>query len=618
MKSLARRAVQISMVVSVFLAGAVAGQAPSAQASVVPVPPERALDTRNGIGGVNGPVGAGQVVQFGIPGAVAAGATAVALNVTATDALGDGYVTAWSCDEPKPPTSNLNFTPGRSVPNMVVIRISQAAQTRGRVCLESSTGVHLIADVMGLLTGTGDVTTTPPNRIVDTRLSGNPLRARVLRRITVGGTPGVPSGATAVALNVTVTSPRTGGFLSMFPCSSPSASAAMPSSSTLNFQAGDTVAAFTTTAMSGGEVCAYSDADTEFIVDTFGWLPATGGLRVKDPERVLDTRNGIWSTGPARSGETVRVRVAGRGGVPNDAAAALLTLTVADTAGAGYVTVWSCDGAQPNASVLNFWPGAVRANSALVQLGATSGDVCLNAVSFNGTPVSLLADAVGWVPGTASRPPVPAPPVPQPPASGRFVTLPPGSALPTGAQCAAAVRPAAEIRASVNTTPNATRGTRANTQYPRVDGNFVGTTDQILQWVACKWGIDEDVVRAQIAKESWWRMDTIGDNGESFGLGQVRVPYHGTAFVDDNAKRSSAYNVDYTYAVWRSCFEGELTWLNDPGVERGATYAAGDVKGCLGVWFSGRWYTDPARQYIAAVDDYLTQRIWTTPTFING
>jgi len=168
----------------------------------------------------------------------------------------------------------------------------------------------------------------------------------------------------------------------------------------------------------------------------------------------------------------------------------------------------------------------------------------------------------------------------------------------------------------VNAVPNATRGTRANTTFARVDGNFVGTTDEILQWVACKWGIDEDVVRAQIAKESWWRMDAVGDNGESFGLGQVRVPYHGTAFVDDNAKRSSAYNVDYTYAVWRSCFEGNEGWLNT--VERGATYAAGDLKGCLGVWFSGRWYTDPAKQYIAAVDDYLAQRIWATPNFING
>jgi autotransporter family porin len=193
--------------------------------------------------------------------------------------------------------------------------------------------------------------------------------------------------------------------------------------------------------------------------------------------------------------------------------------------------------------------------------------------------------------------------------------LPPGSALPTGAQCASRVRAAPEVRA-VNQTQNNTRGTRANTLYPGVDGNFTGTTDQILQWVACKWGIDEDIVRAQIAKESWWKMSAVGDNGESFGLGQVRVPYHATAFVDDNAKRSSAYNLDYTYAVWRSCFEGKETWLNT--VERGATYVAGDAEGCLGVWFTGRWRIPDALTYIAAVNDYRAQRIWETPSFING
>ena len=197
--------------------------------------------------------------------------------------------------------------------------------------------------------------------------------------------------------------------------------------------------------------------------------------------------------------------------------------------------------------------------------------------------------------------------------AGRFATLAPGSALPSGTACTARVRPAAETRPQ-NATYVATVGTKANTLYPRVDGQFKGTTDQVLQWTACKWGIDEDVVRAQIAVESWWSMLTVGDNGESFGLGQVRVPYQPTAFVDDNAKRSAAYNVDYMYAVFRSCYEGELTWLNT--VDHVGTYAAGDLWGCIGVWFSGRWHTPAAEGYIAKVQDYLTQRVWTTPGFL--
>ena len=198
------------------------------------------------------------------------------------------------------------------------------------------------------------------------------------------------------------------------------------------------------------------------------------------------------------------------------------------------------------------------------------------------------------------------------PATGRFATLPVGATLPSEQQCATAVRRMTENRPE-NVTPNAVRGTSPHNEYPRVTGNFVGTTDEILQWAACKWGIDEDLVRAQIAVHSWWSMTAVGDNGESFGLGQVRLPYHPGAFEDDNAKRSTAYNVDYTYQVWRDCFEGKLTWLNT--FERGAEYRSGDAMGCMGVWFSGRWRTEPAVQFIAQVEDHLRNRIWTQASF---
>lgn len=225
------------------------------------------------------------------------------------------------------------------------------------------------------------------------------------------------------------------------------------------------------------------------------------------------------------------------------------------------------------------------------------------------------------------------PPQPPPSGGGRFSTLAPGSVLPTDQACAQGVRPTAEIR-TINATANATPGVGANSVYPRVTGNFTGTTDEILQWVACKWGIDEDVVRAQLAKESWWHQDAGGDfttdqskchplvrtsSGpcpEAVGLGQVRYQYHPSAFDNANAVLSSAYNLDYTYAVWRSCFEGEVTWLNT--VERGRDYVAGDMWGCVGVWFAGRWYTPPATTYIDAVHELLDQKVWQSSDFPGG
>ena len=209
-------------------------------------------------------------------------------------------------------------------------------------------------------------------------------------------------------------------------------------------------------------------------------------------------------------------------------------------------------------------------------------------------------------------------------AAGRpthFDTLPVGATLPSEEQCAEWVRPAPEVR-SMNSSYNQTRGFGSPADPPmplfkRVTGNFTGTTDEILQWAACKWGIDEDIVRAQAAKESWWTQTNVGDNGESFGIMQDRQPFMAWAFNNGagDARTSTAYNVDASLAVRRSCFEGNETWLNTP--DRGRDYAAGDIWGCVGMWFSGRWYTQPAVDYIAAVQDYLKNTVWLTNDFLK-
>jgi hypothetical protein len=235
-------------------------------------------------------------------------------------------------------------------------------------------------------------------------------------------------------------------------------------------------------------------------------------------------------------------------------------------------------------------------------------------------------------------------------AAERFGLLPPRSILPSSAECAARVRPTPEVRQGnqrpnrFGIVPNQTRGVAGAwvdtdpSKAPftaRVDGNFVGTTDEIIQWAACKWGVDEDYVRAQVVTESYWdQVRSLGDWGtnannceprfplgtdgragqcpESFGLGQTRYPYMRSAFP--YAYDSSAYNLDVTYAIWRACFEGTETWLNT--VERGRQYAAGDMLGCMGRWFAGRWYTQPAVNYMNVVQGHVNGRTWETPAFL--
>ena len=144
----------------------------------------------------------------------------------------------------------------------------------------------------------------------------------------------------------------------------------------------------------------------------------------------------------------------------------------------------------------------------------------------------------------------------------------------------------------------------------RVTGRFRGTTDEIIQWAAHKHGIDEDLFRAVAVKESWWRMETVGDNGDSFGLMQIRRPYH---CCPRFAKRSTAFNADYWGAIIRSYFDGRETWLNT--VERGRDYRAGDIWGAAGAWFSGRWHTEPAEEYIRDVRRIKRERTWREPFF---
>jgi autotransporter family porin len=265
--------------------------------------------------------------------------------------------------------------------------------------------------------------------------------------------------------------------------------------------------------------------------------------------------------------------------------------------------------------------GRWRSVVVVALVGAGALGACSSGGSTTVAPSSLPAVtttvATSATAQAASSPGTTAPP-------GRpahFDTLPVGASLPSEEQCAEWVRPAPEVR-SMNTPYNETRGFGSPADPPmplfkRVTGNFTGTTDEILQWAACKWGIDEDIVRAQAAKESWWTQTNVGDNGESFGIMQDRQPFMAWAFNNGagDARTSTAYNVDASLAVRRSCFEGDEPWLNTP--DRGRDYAAGDIWGCVGMWFSGRWYTRPAVEYIAAVQDYLKNKVWVTSDFLK-
>jgi hypothetical protein len=155
---------------------------------------------------------------------------------------------------------------------------------------------------------------------------------------------------------------------------------------------------------------------------------------------------------------------------------------------------------------------------------------------------------------------------------------------------------------------------RAHSTMPykdQVTGAFTGTTDEIIQWAAYKHRLDPNLLRAVAAVESWWHMSTNGDNGDSFGLFQIRRPYHCCDFL---AANDTAFNADYYGAIIRSYYDGRQMWLNTVS-GNGASYRAGDLWGSVGAWFSGRWHDPGAQRYIAKVKQYLRERVWRQPNF---
>ena len=125
-----------------------------------------------------------------------------------------------------------------------------------------------------------------------------------------------------------------------------------------------------------------------------------------------------------------------------------------------------------------------------------------------------------------------------------------------------------------------------------VTGRFTGTTDEVIQWAARKWGFKPDLLRAVATVESWWRMSTVGDNGDSFGLFQVRRPFHCTEPVCEQFRGDAALNADYYGGILRSYYDGRQRWLNTVAGENGKRYRRGDLWGSVGAWFSGRWWND--------------------------
>jgi len=246
------------------------------------LPPTRICDTRTGTGPINQCTGRTMggdstlAVQVAGLAGVPASATGVALNVTATDTAAPSYLTVFPSGTP-PTASNLNWTPGQTVANLVIATLNS---TGGITFYNDAGSVDVVVDVVGYYTGSGGTGSqfnalSTPTRICDTRTgsgttdqcTGSTMGPGATLAVQVAGLGGVPTGAISVVLNVTATDTTAPSYLTVFP------SGPTPLASSLNWTAGQTVPNLVTANLnSTGGITLYNDAGSvDVVVDVMGW-----------------------------------------------------------------------------------------------------------------------------------------------------------------------------------------------------------------------------------------------------------------------------------------------------------------------------------------------------------
>ncbi|HWM18073.1 MAG TPA: SGNH/GDSL hydrolase family protein [Ilumatobacteraceae bacterium] len=339
--------------------------ATASPARLTPVDPVRVLDTRG-----TGVVGAGQVAVVALDARVPATATSVIVNVTATQAGADGFLTAYPCGGAVPEASNVNYLAGQDRAASAVVPVG----TGRSVCVYTSAASHVVVDLAGYLAPGASLGLVPvdPVRLVD-----EVVAAGSTRRVPV------PGAADAVAVGITADAAETSGYLTVYPCDDD-----VPEASSVNYGPGEAVAGSAYVGTTGGAICVFTSARARVIVDLQGRFGSGGASFVAaQPTRILDTRNGTGGWAPIHgAGQVLDVAAA-----PPGAVATTGSLTEVGSVSAGWETAHPCGSAVPNASNVNSQPGRAAASGVTVRVDG-DGRLCL----WASTVTHTLFDVTGW------------------------------------------------------------------------------------------------------------------------------------------------------------------------------------------------------------------------------
>ncbi|HYO78547.1 MAG TPA: PKD domain-containing protein [Thermoanaerobaculia bacterium] len=318
------------------------------------------------------PIASGQELILNIHGgsnncAPSPNARAASVTVTVVAPDSAGYVDAYATGTP---VSNgaLTFAPATSPrPNNVIVPVANDGTIALRPMLLSG-AVDLIVDLNGYFTDNAALGVTPLGfqpltacRVYDSSLNGGaPYTQGEIRNIAVQGVCGIPTGSLAASLNVKVKSATAVGNLTLFPAGSP-----VPLASNLNdravpsavFTNGVRVPLAANTPDLGTRMMVYGGT-AHLVVDTNGYFQQNAPLQYTPltPCRALDSR--LSAQGSAlESGRQRALQIRGNCGVPSDAKAAMVNVTVVSPSGTGTLTAFASGTALPVVSAISYQAG---------------------------------------------------------------------------------------------------------------------------------------------------------------------------------------------------------------------------------------------------------------------
>jgi Matrixin len=360
--------------------------APTTAFSVVG--PIRLLDTR--AGGAPAPAGGSTIViparSFaGVP----ADAIAASITIVATQSSGPGFVTVWG-DGERPTTSVLNLDgAGQTRANFAIAPIG----ADGNVRIFTQVSTHLVVDLTGAFrpasaATSGRLVPLGPERLVDTRLTAEPLAPNELRTVDAAEV-GVPASAQAVVVSFTAIGPP--GWFAAWPAGTP-----WPGTSVVNTEAAGTPStASAIVPLTNGQFDITSLRGGEVILDVSGYftgsdaMSSTEGLFVPvPPTRVVDTRGPTGTRSPIGPAITLTTSAFPFSAATAGSVSINITTIVPETD--GYLTAYPAGFAQPNAAVSNARGREILAAGAITPSSAAGINV------FTQARTHLAVDTTGY------------------------------------------------------------------------------------------------------------------------------------------------------------------------------------------------------------------------------